>query len=148
MFDSEARGVGRVDAAGAAKTRILLVDDHPIMRQSLRSLLEREADISICGEAATAVTALQQAADSKPDLALIDVSLPDMNGIALARALHQRYPHLVLAMLSGHDDRGHVEDAFLAGARGYILKGYAAELTTAVRHLMNGGWYRSADLKT
>jgi DNA-binding NarL/FixJ family response regulator len=127
-------------------TQIFIVDDHPVMRSSLRSLLEREPDLTVCGEAATARTALAEAPGAKPDLVLIDVSLPDMSGIELARELHSRHPELPLAMLSGHGEKSHVEQALQAGARGYILKGHADDLPEAVRRLVRGERYLSSGI--
>jgi len=126
--------------------RVFIVEDHPIMRQSIRTLLAREADLEYCGEAATAEAALEQIDDVRPDLVLIDVSLPGMNGIQLARALHERRPRLALAMLSGHGGATHVQQALKAGARGYILKGRASELPTAIRRLAAGERYVSSEL--
>lgn len=124
-------------------TQIFIVDDHPVMRSSLRSILEREPDLTVCGEAATARTALAEAAGAEPDLVLIDVSLPDMSGIELARELHARHPDLPLAMLSGHGEKTHVERALQAGARGYILKGQSDDIPEAVRLLVRGERYLS-----
>jgi DNA-binding NarL/FixJ family response regulator len=132
--------------AGDARTRIFIVDDHPLVRESLRLLLGREADLTICGEAATANAALLHAPLCEPDVVLIDVTLPDMSGIALAGELHRRNPRMILAMLSGHDEKLHVDAAFRAGARGYIVKGGVAELADAVRRLVDGEEYRSAEL--
>lgn len=127
--------------------RIFIVDDHPIIRQSLRSLLEREEGLAICGEAAKAETALEQIETAAPDLVLIDVSLPGVNGIELARMLRQQYPDLLLAMLSGHGERSHVEQALQAGANGYLLKGSAEELPVAIRQILSGEQYLSTEFK-
>ena len=126
--------------------QVFIVDDHPAMRLALHSRLEREADLAVCGEAATAETALEQIGWAVPDLVLIDVSLPGMSGIDLARALRERHPDLPLAMLSGHGEKGYVDQAFKAGVRGYILKGGGAELAVAIRQVMRGGRYLSAEL--
>lgn len=128
-------------------TRIFIVDDHAIMRNALQSALEREPDLTVCGTATTAAEALQQAAGTGPDLVLIDVSLPDMSGIEVARRLRARYPGLPLAMLSGHGERGHVAGAFEAGVDGYILKGHSDELPAAIRQVMRGERYLSAALR-
>jgi DNA-binding NarL/FixJ family response regulator len=125
------------------KTRIFMVDDHPLVRESLRLLLGREPDFSICGEATQAREALRKVPIYRPDLVLIDVSLPDMSGVALAAELHRRDGGLVLAMLSAHDDDHRVDAAFHAGARGYIVKGSTAELAAAVRQLIGGAEYLS-----
>ena len=127
-------------------TRIFIVDDHPVMRRVLRTLLEREADLMICGEATTAEEALAQAATAEPDLVLIDVSLPGMSGIELARELQERHPDLPLAMFSGHNTGSHVDQALKAGARGYILKERANELPAAIRQILRGERYVSPEI--
>ena len=127
-------------------TQIFLVDDHPIMREAVRGLLEREAGLAVCGEAATAAEALEHVATAEPDLVLIDVSLPDMSGIQLARILRERYPDLPLAMLSGHAEQSYVEQALEAGANGYVLKGKSDELPEAVRRLARDERYLSPGL--
>ena len=127
-------------------TQIFIVDDHPVMRQVLRSLLEREPDLLVCGEAATAAAALEQVAQAGPDLVLIDVSLPGMSGIELARQLQEHYPDLLLAMFSGHNTASHVDQAFQAGVRGYILKERANELPLAIRQIMHGERFVSPEI--
>ena len=129
--------------SGKAMLQIFIVEDHPIMRQSLRKLLEREADLAVCGEVATAETALEQIDLEEPDLVLIDVSLPGMSGIELTRILRDRHPDLPLAILSGHRERSYVIQALKAGAHGYILKGNARELPAAIRQIMSGERYLS-----
>lgn len=127
-------------------TKIFLVDDHPFIRQMVRSQLEREPDLSVCGEASTAAEALAAIKEDLPDLMLIDVSLPGMSGIELARLLHEKYPHLHLAILSGHGEKTHVDQALEAGGRGYVLKGNAAELPGAIRQVLRGEQYLSPSL--
>lgn len=110
-------------------------------------VLENEPELVVCGMAATAEEALATAAASEPDFMLIDVSLPDMSGIELARTLHDRHPDLPLAMLSGHREQSHVEQALAAGARGYVLKGSGEELAPAIRRMMRGERYLSEALR-
>lgn len=126
--------------------RVFIVDDHTILRASLRSLLVRQPDMAVCGEAATAQAAVQQAALAEPDVVLVDVSLPDMSGIDLVRVLRSRHPDLVLAMFSGHAEPSYVKHALAAGAHGYVLKGNSAELVEAVRTLSRGERFISRDL--
>lgn len=126
--------------------RVFIVEDHPVMRQSLRTLLSRQDDLNVCGEAHNGEDAIRQIADTRPDLVLIDVSLPGMNGIQLVRALHEDNPALPMAILSGHGGEAHVQQALNAGARGYILKGNAAELPAAIRILASGEQYLSQTL--
>lgn len=126
--------------------RVFIVDDHAILRASLRSLLERQPDMAVCGEAATAREAAEQATRAGPDVVLVDVSLPDMSGIELVRILRRAHPELVMAMLSGHAEHSYVKHALAAGANGYILKGDSVELVEAVRALSRGQRFVSPEL--
>lgn len=126
--------------------QIFVVDDHPIIRRALRSLLENESDILICGEAATALEALDKVANAKPDLVLIDISLPELGGIELVRILRDREPKIPLAILSGHRD-GYVKQALEAGASGYILKGNSDDLPEAIRLIAKGEQYLSPEIR-
>jgi DNA-binding NarL/FixJ family response regulator len=126
---------------------IFIVDDHAILRLSLRSLLERESDFSICGEADSANSALSEIGRVQPDLVLLDVSLPDMSGIELARTLHVKYPELRLLMLSGHGEKSHVDRAMGAGACGYVLKGNGKVLPEAIRQVLRGERYISSEIQ-
>jgi DNA-binding NarL/FixJ family response regulator len=125
-------------------TQIYIIDDHPVIRAALRSLLEREPDLAVCGEAASAEQALDEAASTGPNLVLIDVSLPGMSGIELARVLRERHPALPLAMLSGHSEKSYVNQAFEAGAHGYLVKGRHEEIVPAIRQVARGKRYLSA----
>jgi DNA-binding NarL/FixJ family response regulator len=129
-----------------AVTRIFIVDDHPIMRQVLHTLLKREANLLVCGEAGTAQVALEQIPIAEPDIVLIDVSLPGMNGIELTYELQKLYPNLPLAILSGHNTFSHVAQAFKAGARGYILKDSANDLPVAIPKILRGERYVSPEI--
>lgn len=127
--------------------RVFIVDDHAILRASLRSLLERQPGMTVCGEAATAHDALDGVPPSRPDVVLVDVSLPDSNGIDLVRQLHAQHPTLVMAMFSGHAEASYVQRALQAGARGYVLKGHSAELLEAVQALARGEGFVSPALR-
>jgi two-component system response regulator DesR len=129
------------------RTRILVVEDHPAMRESVCSLLEREPDLEVCGQAASAETALDAIADVRPDVALVDVSLPDVSGIELAAEITRRDPDVVVVMLSGHREPSYVAQAVEAGAGGYILKGRGAEIADAVRRVVAGERYLSPSLR-
>jgi DNA-binding NarL/FixJ family response regulator len=131
--------------ADDVRTRIFIVDDHPLVRQSLRLLLGREADLKVCGEAATGHAALTHAPFCDPDVVLIDWSLPDMSGVALARELRRRHPRLVLAMLADRNEQPDFTEAVRSGVRGLIVRRHSAELASAVRQLMSGEDYRSAE---
>lgn len=126
-----------------APARIFIVEDHEIMRQMLREYLEIEPDLTVCDSASTAAEALEKVPDAAPDLVLVDVALPDVNGIELVQRLRERDPGLVIAMLSGHGERSYVDQAFEAGARGYILKGQSEELANALHQVLRGEEYLS-----
>jgi DNA-binding NarL/FixJ family response regulator len=118
--------------------RVLLVDDHAMMRDGLKALLEA-AGISVVGEAGDGRAALQRAIELKPDVAVMDISMPDMNGIEAARLLREKCPATRVVMLSMHSSSEHVFRAFEAGAAGYILKGSAGEEVEAAVRAVHGG---------
>lgn len=101
---------------------ILLIEDHDRVRQALKELLQKEEDITVCGEAADATQALELLETLEPDLILIDVSLPRMDGLTLLRKIKERWPNQKCAMLSGHDPSVYAEQAKRAGALDYIFK--------------------------
>lgn len=113
------------------------------MRQSLRAFIKRQAGLEVCGEANTGEAALEQIAQTQPDLMLIDVALPGMSGLDLLDTLREQHPDLLCLMLSGHGERSHVDHALMAGARGYILKGDTDDLATALRKVIQGEIYLS-----
>ncbi len=126
------------------KAKVLLVDDHPIVRQGLAELIGQEADLSVCGEAQNASEALQAIAVSKPDIALVDVSLQDTGGIELIKMIKAGYAHVPVLVLSMHDETLYAERALRAGARGYVMKEEATErLLMAIRKVLSGQIYLS-----
>jgi DNA-binding NarL/FixJ family response regulator len=123
--------------------RIYIIDDHKIMRQSYALLLSRHVDFELCGEAASATEALAQLASAKPDLVIVDVSLPDMDGVELLRILRSQMPELRILMISGHTDRALIDGLLARGAHGYLAKEQAPQrLLTAVEQVLNGQIYR------
>lgn len=119
--------------------RLLLVDDHKVVRLGLRALLEVEPDIEVLGEAATAAEALQMAGQLRPDLVLMDIRLPDQNGIAACRQIRQQWPDIQVLMLTSFADEELVLEAISAGAAGYVLKQLDTnELVNAVRAVGRG----------
>ena len=124
------------------KTRIVLADDHPIVLDGLRNLLRAESDFELVGEAASGLAALKVIRDSKPDVAVLDISMPDLNGIVLSRRLAGELPGLRILVLTLHEDRAYLNQAMEAGVRGYVLKRSAVEnLVQAIRAVMTGGIY-------
>lgn len=123
--------------------RVLLVDDHAMMRDGLKGLLEA-AGIRVVGEAADGRAALQRAVELKPDVVIMDIAMPDMNGIDAARLLREKCPATRIVMLSMHSSSEHVFRAFEAGVAGYLLKESAgAEVAAAVRAAHAGKRYQS-----
>ena len=114
--------------------RIVLADDHALVRAGMKSLLSELPDVEVVGEAGDGEEALQLVRDQKPDLALVDISMPRLNGLELAARVHEEFPHTRVAILSMHSDAEFVRRAFAAGATAYLLKhADRAELETALR---------------
>jgi DNA-binding NarL/FixJ family response regulator len=125
--------------------RVLLVDDHPITRRGFRALIERELNLVICGEADSAVTAIELATSLKPDLAIVDITLPTTNGLQLTRQLKASVPEIRILVVSMHDEGHYAERALKAGAMGYLMKGEAGDhLGAAMQCLLRGELYLSA----
>jgi DNA-binding NarL/FixJ family response regulator len=121
------------------KCRIFLADDHPLVLAGVRDLLATEADFVIVGEAMTGPDALQKIGAIVPDVAIVDNSLPGMSGIQLTGRLTDEVPEVLVMMLTVHEDRGYLEQAISAGARGFVVKRSAAEhLVPAVRVVLSG----------
>src|SRR5215471_9358636 len=110
-------------------TRILIVDDHPLVRLSLREFIRREKDLVVCGEAEDREQALAAVVATKPHLAIVDLTLKSSNGMELIKDLRDRHPEVQILVLSMHDETIHAERAIRAGARGYLTK---QEATTKV----------------
>jgi DNA-binding NarL/FixJ family response regulator len=131
----------------SAKTRLVLADDHRILLAGLRKIIEAERDLEIVGEATTGVEAMKLVREQRPDVALVDISMPELGGIALTRRLTQEHASVRVIMLTLHEDRAYVNQALQAGARGYVLKRAAAEnLIGAIRAVMNGGTYVDSEV--
>lgn len=126
--------------------RIFIVDDHELMREMLVLYTTREADLELCGLARSGEEALESIASSTCDLALLDVAMPGMSGIELARILRERQPELKCLMLSGHAEQSYVRGAMEAGACGYVMKGNPAAILTAIRQVLRGGVYLSREV--
>jgi DNA-binding NarL/FixJ family response regulator len=123
-------------------TRIVLADDHPIVLAGLRNLILTESGFEVVGEASNGATALAIIRDSRPDVAVLDISMPSLNGLLLTRRLTAELPSVGVLVLTLHEDHAFVKQAFDAGARGYVLKRSAAEyLVQAIRAVAVGGLY-------
>jgi two-component system, NarL family, response regulator FusR len=127
-----------------AKTRILIVDDHLLVREGLIRLLSREKDLEVCGEAVSEDEALVRVSELKPDLAIVDITLEDGNGLELTKSLRKRFPKLLILILSMHKEHLHADRALRLGANGYIMKREGKEkLLEAIRRVVAGHVYVS-----
>jgi DNA-binding NarL/FixJ family response regulator len=128
----------------ARRYRIMLVDDHPVVRQGLRRLLETEPDLEICGESESARDAKSLLRELQPDAVIVDVSLAQGDGLELVKDARAHYPHLRILVLSMHDEAIYAERMLSAGANGYIMKQVASEqFLQALRRVLGGGIYVS-----
>jgi DNA-binding NarL/FixJ family response regulator len=123
----------------SAPARVLIVDDHPIVRLGIRQMIEAEPGLAVCGEAESAREALDLVKSATPDLALVDLSLGDGSGLDLIRSLREVAPNVRVLVLSMHDEALFAERALRAGARGYIMKREAiAGLVHAIQEILAG----------
>jgi DNA-binding NarL/FixJ family response regulator len=128
----------------AKKLRVLLVDDHPIVRQGLTLLIDREADLTVCGEADGAHTAFHAIEALKPDIVVLDISLSGPDGLDVLKEIRMKTAALPVLILSMHDESIYAERALRAGANGYIMKQEATEkVLVAIRRILQGEVYLS-----
>jgi DNA-binding NarL/FixJ family response regulator len=129
------------------KARVFLVDDHPLVREHLTALIQAQADLAVCGEAADAPTALSLITRQAPDLVILDISLKRSNGLELIKQLKDLWPKLPVLVLSMHDEMLYAERALRAGALGYITKEEATvNVLSAVRRVLGGQVYLSEQM--
>jgi DNA-binding NarL/FixJ family response regulator len=128
-------------------SKVFIVDDHELVRQGLRQLIEGETDLKLCGEAANVSDALKMRSSLKPDVAIIDISLPDGNGLDLIKQLHNWQPKMRIIALSMHDDELYAERALDNGASGYINKQDSAQkLLVGIREVINNKIFVSPEV--
>ena len=128
-------------------TKILVVDDHPVMRHGLTQLVNQEGDLRVCGEAGEAHTAIEAIVALRPDMVIVDISLKGVDGIELIKKIRVRDEPLPILVLSMHDESLYAERALRAGANGYIMKEEPAEqLVRAIRHVLSGKIYVSDNI--
>jgi two-component system, NarL family, response regulator NreC len=122
--------------------RILIADDHAVVRQGLKLLISSQPDMTVVGEAPDGAAALRQADALNPDIVVMDVSMPDMNGLIATRTLKQRRPEVAIIALTRHDDNTFLQELLRAGASGYVLKqSNPVEFLQAIRAVAAGGVY-------
>ena len=126
------------------KVRILLVDDHPIMRRGLAELINLEKDLVVCAEADSIQTALELIKRHEPHVALVDLSLKNESGLELIKDIKARFPEVLILVLSMHDELFYAERVLRAGAKGYVMKQQATDLVlVAIRRILGGEVYLS-----
>jgi DNA-binding NarL/FixJ family response regulator len=134
-------------SAATAQRRVLIVDDHPIVRQGLRRMIEPEPDLVVCGEVQTEKEARTAIRALSPDIVIVDISLAQGDGLELVRDVHAQQPDLPMLVLSMHDELIYAERLLAAGASGYIMKQAASDqLLIALRRVLAGGIYLSESL--
>ncbi|TGN40457.1 response regulator transcription factor [Marinobacter confluentis] len=122
--------------------KVLLVDDHILILEGIKARLDQEEGIAVVGQAADGLNALAQVEDLRPDVVVMDVSMPNMNGIETTKILHERYPDLKVLILSMHDNREYISQLMSHGAKGYILKDISVEeMVRAIRTVADGATY-------
>lgn len=128
-------------------TRVLIADDHPLLRAGLRRLLAADPDLETVGEAGTGAEVLQLTAELHPDVVLLDISMPGENGIATTRALKARFPDVLVLFLTMHEEEGMLQEALRAGGDGYVVKrADEPEILRAIHAVRNGGVYVHATM--
>ena len=128
-------------------TSIVLADDHHVVRQSFRLLLESEPDFQVIGEAATGLEAIDTAERLRPDVLVVDLMMPELNGIEVARRVKKQIPNTIIVILSMHENEAYVLEALRAGVSAYVLKkSTAQELVYAIRQGMAGHIFLSPPL--
>ncbi|MCK4473441.1 MAG: response regulator transcription factor [Anaerolineae bacterium] len=119
--------------------RVLIVDDHLVVRRGLRSMLADAEDVEIVGEASSAGEAIKRATSLRPDILVLDIRMPGMNGLRLLRCLKEQLPDIKVIILTNYDDEQFLLEAFRAGAYGYLLKNVSREDLLEVLHTAHQG---------
>lgn len=131
----------------APRKTVFLVDDHPLVREWLTSLVNQQHDLVVCGEAESAVQALQAIQTAQPDVAIVDLSLANSSGLELIKDLRELCPAVAILVLSMHEEQHYVERALRAGASGYIMKRETTrKVISAIRHVLQGKLYVNEEL--
>ncbi|MBN1796770.1 MAG: response regulator transcription factor [Sedimentisphaerales bacterium] len=132
------------DKTNENKTQVLIVDDHPVVRDGLTTIINHEQDLNVCGEADDAHQALKAATELKPDVVVVDISLKNSDGIELTKSIKAGHPKLPVIVLSVHDESLYAERALLAGAKAYLMKDTVSEnIVKAIRMVLSGEIYVS-----
>jgi DNA-binding NarL/FixJ family response regulator len=128
----------------ARKHGVFIVDDHPLVREGLTNLINRQSDLVVCGEAKDSAEAIDGMTKERPDVAIIDISLANESGLELIKQLVKQFPQVALIVLSMHDEALYAERALRAGARGYVMKHETSKnVLASIRHVIGGDTYVS-----
>jgi two-component system response regulator NreC len=134
-------------APAMKQIRILLADDHTVMRRGLRFLLESHPEFGVVAEASDGRQAVEQATATEPDVAVLDIAMPNLSGIEAAQRIHTALPNTAIVILSMHSDEGYVLRALKAGAKGYLLKDSAeGDLIDAIQSVYEGRTFFSPEI--
>lgn len=134
---------------GTSKSRILIVDDHPLVRQGIAQLVDRQADLQVCGEAGNADEAIAAIHNCRPDLVIVDISLEGISGIELVKTIKAGNAQLPVLVMSMHDESLYAERALRAGARGYVMKQEMPEkILAAIRQILQGDIHVSDKMRS
>jgi DNA-binding NarL/FixJ family response regulator len=132
----------------APKSRVFLVDDHPLVREWLSNLINQLPDLIVCGEAASGAEALQGMEISNPNIAIVDLSLKEGSGLETIKAIKAQFPQTAVIVLSMHDEQYYAERTMRAGARGYVMKGeITSDILAAIRDVLAGKIYLSPRMR-
>lgn len=127
---------------GMKKINLMLVDDHEMIRSGLKSLLQTEEDLNVVGEASNGAEALEKVADLRPDVVVMDISMPVMDGLETTKRMTRQFPEIAVLVLTVHEDKQYFFQMLQAGAKGYVTKEAAAdELVAAIRSVADGHVY-------
>lgn len=137
------------DKIDGNKAKILIVDDHPLVREGLADLVNKEKDLVVCGQAEDAYQAMETIRELKPDMAIVDISLKGTSGLELIKDIKIQHPGLPVLTLSMHEESVYAERALRAGAKGYIMKREATKkVVTAIHKVLRGQLYLSEKMTT
>jgi two-component system, NarL family, response regulator NreC len=144
-WGKEGQVTNQTSTEDAPKLRLLLVEDHEIVRQGVRGMVDAQPDMEVIGETSNGRDALRLAKELQPDIVVMDISMPDMNGLHATEKLKQSLPELKIIALTRHTDLGFLQKILSAGASGYVLKQSASvELLRAIRSVATGGHHLDA----
>lgn len=129
--------------------KVLIADDHPIFRRGLREVIEADAGLTVVGEAENGIAALTLIETLRPDVAVLDIDMPQLNGFEAAREIKRKHIAVEIVFLTMHKDEGMLNEALATGVRGYVLKDSAvSDIATGIRHVARGEHYVSPTLST